>query len=90
MDNSTTGFQELQVQVPGDSSWDQPPKVFSNNGSFGAEMAHLAFRPALLTRARWFGVAETNPIATIEFLQEEESVLCVANISVMSPTLGSG
>jgi hypothetical protein len=76
----------LTLTVQPNSSYSQPPFVVTDNGTSGAVRARVGVRLGLLDRARWFGVADTTPLATISGDgTPTESIIIQASVVVISP-----
>jgi len=84
-DQATLSGAGITLTVQPVSSFSQPPFVVSDDGTFGSERARVGVRLGLLDRARWFGVADTTPLATVSSGLQTSAIIVYASVQLISP-----
>jgi hypothetical protein len=75
----------ISLTVQPQSSYAQPPFVVTDEGTYGSERARCGVRLGLLDRARWFGVADTTVLATVDGELATGDITVYASVNLISP-----
>lgn len=74
----------LEVQVPTDNGWDQPPIEWEDTGVPGQSRPRIAFKLGLLDRTRWFSPT-SEQILFRAIVTPDAGLVIHASVALMSP-----